>query len=251
MFERIRLVLPVWARPRAGASFRYGLLDRFRRCGRPHGVTLLAFGFEGPRGLRCVVRGGPHSVRALLKGVKVGTALSLRHQGVTGALGISIRKPVPTPEAVDAVVWAHQGPLEGRRGPRQPLATPWSSHRDLLGYREAMFFDAKPLRRTVDPDDVHARCGGASRALASGAAGTWPLGTLLRVAAAVMGVVPADRRCFGLFVHLALGCGWPTREVARAICLTPRRIRQLAANPHPLLPLARCTLADPRLQRVP
>ncbi|MEO0604409.1 MAG: hypothetical protein AAF211_23450, partial [Myxococcota bacterium] len=211
MFESIRLVLPIWARPRAGASFRYSLLDRFRRCGRPHGVTLLAFGFEGPRGLRCVVRGGPRSVGAALKGIKVGTALSLRHQGVCGALGVSARKTVATPEAVDAVVWAHRAPLEGHRGPRQPLATPWSSHRDLLGYREAVFFDAKPLRRVVDPGDVHARCGGVPRAPTSVTSGTWPLGTLLRVAAAVMGVVPADRRCFGLFAHLALEGGWPTR----------------------------------------
>ncbi len=249
MYERLRIMLPSWARPRGGAPFRYDLLDRLGRCGQPHDVIVLAFGFERGAALRCVLHGEPAAIGAVLKATKVGTALALRHQGLGGAVGAVERHAAQT--AIDAVVWAHRAPLEGRCGPRQPLATPWSSHRDLLGYREAVFFDAKPLRRSVDPQDVHRRCGGGPVSVRPSAPRGWALGTLLRFAAAVMGVVPADRRCFGLFVHLARSAGWPTREVAQAICLTPRRVRQLAACPAPHLDLARRTLADPRLQRVP
>ena len=250
MYERVRFALPIWALPRAGALFRYELLDRLRRCGARYGVTLLAFGFAGASELRCVLKGSRRSISATLKAARVGTALALRHRGIRGGLGVGDR--VAEPRAVDAVVWAHRAPLQGRRAPRHPLGTPWSSHRDLLGYREAVFFDAKPLRRSVDPVDVHRRCGGGATGPAAPSVGErWALATLLRVSAAVIGVVPADRRCFGVFVHLARAAGWSTREVAHAICLTPRRVRQLAASAPPHLELARRTLADPALQRVP
>lgn len=250
MYERVRIALPLWARPKVGALFRYNLIDRLRRCGAAHDATLLAFGFEGPRALRCVLLGEAAANGRALKGLKVGTALSLRHQGIRGEVGAVGRVRVDS--AIDAVVWAHRGPLEGRRGPRRPLATPWSSHRDLLGYREAVFFDAKPLRRSVDPGDVHRRCGGRpALPPPMPASGGWALGTLLRICASVIGVVPSDRRCFGLFVHLARQAGFPTRDVAEAICLTPRRVRQIAAEPVYHFDLVRRALADPQLQRVP
>jgi len=249
MYERVRFALPLWPRPRAGAVFRYELLDRIRRCGSAHAVTVLAFGFEGPRHLRCVLRGRSDRVAAAVKGVKVGTALALRHRGLDGGLGVPQRSRDAA--ALDAVVWAHRAPLQGPRGPRQPLATPWSSHRDLMGCREAVFFDAKPLRGAVDPSDVDERCGGTPAPRPEPPPERWSLATLLRIAGAVLGVVPSDRRCFGLFVHLAHEVGWPTREIAAALCLTPRRVRQLAARPAPHFALARRALVDPRLQRVP
>ena len=43
----------------------------------------------------------------------------------------------------------------------------------------------------------------------------------------------------------------PDANLARVLALTVRRIRQLAASPERLLPLARLTLGDPRLLRVP
>ncbi|MEN0062703.1 MAG: hypothetical protein AAGA48_11170 [Myxococcota bacterium] len=251
MFERIRFALPSWPRPRAGVLFRYGLIERVQRCSGAHHVDLMAFGFEEGDALRCVLRGESKAVRTVIKGVKVGTALALRHAGLSGGLTVPHPSHNSEPEAIDAVVWAHRAPLAGERGPRRPLATPWSSHRDLLGYREAVFFDAKPLRRAVDPQAVHERCGGLSRPPIAPPQPRRALATLLRVAAAVIGVVPSDRRCFLLFVHLSRHHGWSTQAIARALCLTPRRVRQLAASPTTHLDVARQTLRDPRLQRVP
>jgi hypothetical protein len=74
---------------------------------------------------------------------------------------------------------------------------------------------------------------------------------LLRVSAAVIGVLPSDRRCFRLFVHLARMAGWETVNLASALALTPRRVRQLAAEDEPDLPLALWAFDDPRLAIVP
>lgn len=249
MYECVRFVLPRWHRPRSGALFRYGLVDRVRRCSESHHMTVIAFGYETIGALRCVLHGPPRRLGPILKAVKVGTALSLRHAGMSGGLEVAERTRSAR-RALDAVVWAHEAPLQGRRSPTHPLATPWSSHRDLLGFREAVFFDAAPLREAVDADEVTRRCGGGGPP-PRGNGGPWALATLLRVAAAVIGVVPADRRCFALFVHLALAREWSIRDIARALCLTPRRVRQIKTTPVPHLPIAQRVLADPRLQRVP
>jgi hypothetical protein len=54
-----------------------------------------------------------------------------------------------------------------------------------------------------------------------------------------------------VFVRLAREMGWGTRDIAYALALTPRRIRQLAEKAPPTLPLAFTALSDPRLRVVP
>jgi hypothetical protein len=230
----------------AGAPFRYDLVGRTTRACATQGVAFLAFGFA-PAHLRLVVDGEPAAVREVVRGLKVGTARAAARWGVTLPRAVHERRS--TADVTGDVVWAHLGAADARG----PLATPWSSHRDLLGFRYAAFFDPRAAAARVDPREVHARCGGDP--LPQG----WPpparapheVSGLLRIAAAVLGVLPADRRCFRMFVHLASAHGVRTADIAAALALTPRRVRQLKAEPEPLLDVARWSFAHPALSRVP
>lgn len=249
MLERLSVELISGANL-SGAMFRYGVLERLARVTAPRHVRVLAFGFSG-RDLRLVVEGAERDIAEALRGLKVGTVRAAAARGLDCLSGPTFRKELEARELEDAVVWAHSGPVDA--GASGPLASPWSSHRDLLAFRSARWLDASALRARVDARRVHERCGG--RALPAG----WPppersvedLDLLLRVAGAVLGVLPADRRCFRLFVHLARKRGHGTAALARGLALTKRRIRQLAATPEPMLDTALTTLADPRLCRVP
>ncbi len=230
-----------------GSVVRYGLLERASRAAAERGATLLAFGMT-PGEVRLVFEGSADAVRNAARGAKVGTTRAVLARGATLVFGPTRRERVH--DLVEAVTWAHRAPLEA--GATGPLASPWSSHRDLLGWREAAFFDASPLRARVEAAAVHERVGGGDLPRARKPDGhREPLTLLLRVAAALRGVLPADRRCFGLFCQLARARGWRTMEVADALMLTDRRVRQLYQVADPLVPVALGTLADPRLCRVP
>ncbi len=234
----------------AAAMFRYAVLERLGRIAGSHGVLVLAWGFA--RGeLRVVLEGDDEPVSALLRGLRVGTARASTAVGVALSLAHPIRTPVPPGDLEAAVVWAHRAPVEHTAA--DPLESPWSSHRDLLGFRHNASIDLASLEGRVEPRRIHALLGG--EALPTG----WPppmakranLSRLLRVAAGVLGVLPADRRCFRLFVHLARHEGWLSGEIGDALALTARRIRQLGVQPEPNLPLARLTLGSPLLSVVP
>ncbi len=247
MVERIAIdVLEGWSGLR-GPVLRYGFLDRVHRSATRRGLAVLAFGL-GRREVRLVVEGAPEEVPNLLRGVKVGSIRAARSAGVSLVLGVPLRWPVIPAGLEEAVAWAHRAPL----GPTVPgpLASPWSSHRDLLGYRVAGFYDAGVLEGRVSASRVHALARGLAHPR-RGAPDIAPLPLLLRVAGAVRGLLPADRRCFRLFVHLARARGWANPEIADALALTRRRIRQLAVGRDPLVGVAVSTLADPRLCRVP
>lgn len=233
-----------------GAVFRYEVMERLSRSAGLREVELLAFGF-GEKELRLVLQGEAEPITNVLRGLKVGTVRAASRWGISLKSGPSIRSPVPEPRLTDAVAWAHTAPIEA--GASGPLASPWSSHRDLLGYRKAPFYDASRLDGRIDMGQVQLRCGGplpSERWPARETSGD-DLGYLLRLAGAIRGVLPADRRCFRLFVHLAKSCGWQTLDVARALDLTTRRVRQLAADTEPQLGVALMSLADPYLSRVP
>lgn len=230
-----------------GVRFRYDLLHRASTCFGKRGATLLAWGF-GPDGLRLVVEGDPKVLRRACRGLRVGTTHALIRSNLVASA--RLRRDT-TEDLFGAVLWAHSGPVEDGAG--GPLASPWSSHRDLLQFRRAPFYDAAVLVGRVSSRHLHEAAGGDL--LPNG----WPppahacedLSLLLRIAAAVLGVLPADRRCFRLFVHLAKYRGWTNAWLADALALTTRRIRQLATTPEPDLDLALMTLADPRLSQVP
>ncbi len=225
---------------------RYGLLERLGVTTRRQGVGLLGFGL-GARELRVVVSGGRQQVSNVIRGVKVGTIAAARSQGV--AVRWSETECGPGREVDRAVVWAHQACRRTANG--SPLASPWTSHRDLLGFRSARFYDGAAAREWVDVDRVHVLAGG--RAVPTnvrpvkGASGS----LVLRVAAAVVGVLPANRRCFRLFTHMADASGWSSLRIAGALALTSRRVRQMAAEREPLLSTGLTALADSRLCIVP
>jgi hypothetical protein len=251
MVERVAVDLTGGRSGMKGGVWRYGVMERLDGAADRRGVDVLAFGFER-RSLRLVVEGDDVDVRNVLRGLKVGTTREAADRwDVALSAGHTWRQPVPPGALAEAVAWAHLGPVVA--GAPGVLASPWSSHRDLLAFRTATFYDARLLDGRVDPRDIHARCGGSPlpRGWPPGVGEPEPLSLLLRVAGAVLGVLPADRRCFRLFVHLARARGYAARDIAEALALTGRRVRQLAAESAEGLETALTCLGDPRLRRVP
>jgi hypothetical protein len=224
---------------------RYDLVHRLSACCARRGVRLLAFGV-GPREVRALLDGPSEDVALAVLALRSGTARAVRSAGGALMWGDTEHQTVRDEVLATAIAWTHAATGEG-----DPLASPWSSHRDLLGFRRAGFYDADPMRARVDPEEVHRLAGGAPLPPRRRALSDAGLDRILRVAAAVLGVPASDRTCFRLFVHLARAQGWATPDLERALRLTGRRIRQLAAAPEPLLPVAEVHLADARLCQVP
>lgn len=247
MIERIRFEAEAGELVQ-GAVVRYEMLYRLARAARQRGVAILAFGLEATR-VRTVVEGDREKIAAFIRTVQAGTCRAMVGWRLHLAWGPAAREEVAEDDLAAAVAWAHRAglPEDG-----DPLSTPWTSHRDLMGYRKADFYDPSMLTCRVDRVRVHRLAGGVR--LPEG----WPpatpepepLARLLRVAGAVLGVLPTHRSCFRLFVHLGRTRGWGTSALADALVLTPRRIRQLAAEPEDRLPLALLTLAEEGM-RVP
>ncbi|MEQ1502301.1 MAG: hypothetical protein ABMB14_08715 [Myxococcota bacterium] len=233
-----------------GAVFRYEVMERLARCAEPRSVRVLAFGF-GEWDLRLVLEGDPDQITNVLRGLKVGTIRAAARWGIALATSASHREGIGSERwLLDAVVWAHRAPLDA--GAASSLASPWSSHRDVLGVRKAEFYDRAALDGRVDPKELARRLLSepVPAARRPGVA-TGDLAYLLRIAAGVLGVLPGNRRCFRLFVHLAKAHCWSTYDIARALDLSTRRVRQLAGEVEPALGLALRTATDPQLSRVP
>ncbi len=215
-------------RGREADAVRYALLSRFSRAlgGRAH---LLAYGF-GSSALHLVVEGEPDAVRAGIGRIRCSVA---HRVGVHAALDLR-----PPDDLIDAVAEAHRAATE--LGDPCPLASPWSSHRDVLGYRTCPFYDPTGVTQ-LDRRELHARAGG--RPLPRGwtvpAAREEPLNVLFTVACEVQGHLPGDRRAFPLFAQLARERGWRPCDVASALRVTPRRVHQLYNVPRQHLDVAR------------
>jgi hypothetical protein len=197
MIERVQIAM-TRADGLTGALLRYALLERMAGTSERCEVTVLAFGM-GDRDIRLVVEGEATRITNLVRGLKVGTTRSAVRLGVDLTWTPASREPVLVDELERSVAWAHRAPVDA--GASGPLASPWSSHRDLMGYRFAEFYQPGVLEGRVSPLAVHELAGGV------GVPAGWPprsrqresLSLLLRIAAGVLGVLPADRRCFRLF----------------------------------------------------
>jgi hypothetical protein len=228
-----------------GAVYRYEVLERVWRSAVHRDIRLLAFGFA-ERELRLVLEGSDETIRNLVRGLKVGTIRAAARWGIPVRSGPHQR--VTTDDLLSAVIWAHRGPVEA--GAPHPLASPWCSHRDLLGYRRAPFYDPSVLAGRIDLGALCALLDTQVRAVRV-ENDREDLSALLRIAGGVAGVLPGDRKCFRLFVHLAKARGWQTVAVADALALTSRRVRQLASEREDRLPLAMASVGHPLLSRVP
>ena len=103
-------------------------------------------------------------------------------------------------------------------------------------------------KKRIDCQALHRRIGGAvAQPQIPRSRTRRTLNELLRVSGAVLGVLPADRKCFRLFAHLAKEQGWRNMDIALALSLTSRRIRQLLSQTEPNLHLAYSSLGDARL----
>ncbi len=247
MVERIQIALDTGWEELATSRERYALLVRLSGACAKQGVSLLGFGLAD-RQVRFAIEGGAVAIAHAMRGVRVGTIASLRGQGTVVCLGETKRWRSSCVE--DALVWTHQvSQVDGALG---PLASPWTSHRDVMGFRTASFFDAERVRSRIDVQRVHLRSGGRAlpAAIVEPQAGA-SVGFLMRLSASVLGLLPSDRRSFALFTQLARACGWSVRDVADALMLSARRVRQLANGPVAPVDVALIALHDPRLCVVP
>jgi len=236
---------------RLGApAVRYGLLHTLRCASRKLGVQVYAFGF-GHRHLRLLVSGSGLATSQLSKGLKVAASNTARH------LGLAWRAESTWSRAwggtvLEGAAWAQRDALP--QGRRDALATPWTSHRDALGLRRAPFFDAAPLLAAVDPARLHRACSRGPmprppRHLPSGL--HIDLHGLMRISAAVHGVLPASNACFATFVQASDRCGASRAAIGDALAVGPRRVRYYLTAPTPCVSPVLTSLTDARLLRVP
>jgi hypothetical protein len=227
--------------------FRYDVLERLARLAARYGVRTLAYGFVGPS-LRVVLEGGARASASVARGLTVAVR---RAWAARGAQLVQAPPALRFAESLEqALAWVHAPEAGG-----DPLRSPWSSHRELLGLRRTGWVDLGVVRGRVDPDAVHRAAGGSSVVHRPATRAEDPRlrdpGFLLRFAAVQRGVLAPDRRCFRLFAHLGRVMGLAAGAIARALALTPRRIRQLWLEPEPDLPLALLALGTPASEGVP
>ncbi len=236
--------------PLMGAAYRYRMLGRVRENAHALGIRVYAFGF-GHRHLRLLVSGGSMAVGQLTRSLKVSASNTARHLGLRWDAE-STWVQVWGGRLVEGAAWVQRG---GRpQGQRDALGTPWSSHRDVLGLRRAPFFDPTPLRVAVDVKALHQAC---SKGPVPAPPERIPRGLQLdlhglhRVAAAVHGVMPEQRRCYATFVQLADRCGASREAIGATLAVGERRVRHYLSQPSDAVPAALTCLTDPRLLRVP
>jgi hypothetical protein len=221
---------------------RYAVLQRVGRVFRSHAIGWYSFALHGTR-LRLVADADGPRLSAAMNHVAGGTARAARSIGREGRLE-HWRSPVADLE--EALVDVLRAP-----GSLDPLCYPWTSYRDLMGLRYADFFDAAPVRGAINAERIRFACGGGELPRPSVRPEVAPPGLLVRLAAAFRGVVPADRACFPLFVHLGRACGVSTDKMARTLGLTPRRVNQILEKREPLLPVALGAAGDARMRVLP
>ncbi len=231
----------------ARPAFRYALLDRVARAATRRAGQLVAFGL-GPEDVRLVIDATPAGAERIVHAVVSGTSRTDAAQRARLHWYERDITMVDRGGTLDAIAWAHAAAGD------TPLASPWTSHRDWVGLRRAPFFDRHAVPG-ISPSAVHAASGGGTLPLAATpwtpqAPSVAPM-RLLRVAGAVRGRLPSDRRCFRLYAHLARSVGRDVHHTARSLCLTRRRINQLLAEPERDLRIAHAHLADPRLAAIP
>ena len=191
VFEKISCNLTGHILGLTGAVFRYEVLERLQRSAARRDVTVVSFGFAGNE-LRLVLEGQSDDIGNVLRGVKVGTTRSARKLRLRLQAGPSERTVLHRADILDAVVWTHLAPVS--TGAAGPLSDPWSSHRDLMGFRHASFYDVSRLRQLVDPRVVHRLAGGQDlpQGWPPASTGREALSFLLRIAGGVLGVLTDD-----------------------------------------------------------
>ena len=219
---------------------RIDLLSRVRRCMDAHRLTWLGYRLDDER-LQVLVSGGSPSIWRMIHGIRRGTAHTSRSWASRQYLDLAGLHRVD--DLGCALAQLHRQ-MDGS----DPLSNRWTSHRDLMGLRQAAYFDARDVRRRVNAEEVNLASGGAPVHLRAGSEGRQPsLDRLLYQAGDVYGTSGADRKVFSLFAHMAKQAGYSNSEVADALMLSDRRVRQLLAAQPVGLPIGLAVLGDERL----
>lgn len=238
-------VLEIRNRGEMNRNARYAVLRRIRSLADARSLRFMAF--DCVQDLRLILDGGEDDAEAvwsLARSLKS----SVTQVAATRKLTLEAADVRRVVDPAEALISVHRRAVAGG----DPLSTPWSSHRDLMGFRRAAFFDASVWKGVVEPVAVHRACGGGPLPRRRPAKPrSNDLDLPFRVSAAVLGVLPADPAAFPLFSQLARWAGQHQQAIADALLLTPRRVRQLLATPDPRLPVAVACLTDRRLCNVP
>jgi hypothetical protein len=213
-------------------------------------VQVYAFGF-GHRHLRLLVSGGGLATAQLSKGLKVAASNTARNLGLPWQAESTYARAWYG-SVLEGAAWVQRDVLSPGR--RDALATPWTSHRDALGLRRAPFFDPAPLLAAVDPARLHRACSRGPlplppRALPRGM--HHDLHGLMRLSAAVHGVLPATRSCFPTFVQASHRCGASRQAIGEALSVGPRQVRHYLKVPTRGVGPVLTSLTDARLLCVP
>jgi len=224
-------------------TMRYELMLRIFSSCRKRSTPLIAWGI-GEDGIQLLVRTDPTSGRQLARGIKTGTTRSCRNRGHD--LVWCRTRVIPVADHAKAIASCHA--VYTMDGFGSAVASPWSSHRDLLGLRITPHYSpALALHCTT----AEAICAELQEDVVRPTSAEPPvrpsMHKLMRAAAAAHGVLPADRRSFGTFAQLAGRTGWRNIDVADALNVTPRRVRQLKQRPSRHTELALYHIVDPRL----
>jgi len=228
MFHRVVIELTD-STPIPTTVLRYDVLHRMQRSAERSHTAVWGFGLANGR-LRLVVRGDEANAASLGRRIRVGTRLSLP-PSLRPRQSWSLVEPLADADLVAGIAWAHGAVLQ--HAPTV-LASPWSSHRDLLGFRRAPFFDADLVRELVDPLAVHRRLSPwRAPAVDASAPSPIPLTPTLarRVGAAVHGVLPGHWASRRTTAHLMHRAGYDTEAIGRATGTTRRRAQQLLRLP--------------------
>ena len=227
---------------------RYDILARLRRCARRSRVDVLAFGLAAGRA-RLVTRGTHCRVRSFAHAVKTGTRRALP-PGQRRPTAHTSFHPLPGGDLPGGIAWAHAAVL---CEVPSVLRSPWSSHRDLLGFRRAHFYDAKRTRRLVDPAQVHRHVSAQAAPVLEPAEpdpGLHP-DEALHISAAVHGVLPGHWSSRRTAAHMLWQAGYGTAIISDWLGISRRRSQQLLQLPAADVQRAWASVAHPDLRHVP
>ena len=143
MFHRVVIELTD-STPIPTTVLRYDVLHRMQRSAERSHTAVWGFGLANGR-LRLVVRGDEANAASLGRRIRVGTRLSLP-PSLRPRQSWSLVEPLADADLVAGIAWAHGAVLQ--HAPTV-FASPWSSHRDLLGFRRAPFFDAASFAEVI------------------------------------------------------------------------------------------------------
>jgi hypothetical protein len=205
-----------WPSRALGQMWWQGQMEVILRSAARCGVRLLGFGC-GQSTIRIVGDGNRSSFRNQQRGLKVGVRHLAKRCGVDGLRWTdTVVRHHPDKELPQWVDWAHA--VVDITVDEAMRNRPCTSYWDYHGLRCHHLFD--PVANLV------VRSGAVSPTTDV----VFPQPTLhyiLSVSSFVLGFRDADPKSFALFVALAKQYGYTHRELAKALCLTERRIRQL------------------------